>query len=70
VKAILYSQYGASGVLQLKDIDKPATVIDRSYPVARIAEAFERVEQGHKKGNVLITVGASMNATIVATIIV
>jgi hypothetical protein len=34
-------------------------VIDRSLPSERIAETFKYVEQGHKKGNVVITVACS-----------
>lgn len=49
-------------IAELADAGTFTPVIDRTVPFALIAEAHRYVDQGHKKGNVVVTVAAPAHA--------
>ena len=60
LKAVVCTRYGPPEVLRLHELATPVPeirpVIDRTYPLDDIVEVHRYVDNGHKRGNVVVAV--------------
>ena len=52
------TQENLQAVLELVEAGKLTPVVDRTYPLADVAEGLRQVEQGHARGKTVVTVQA------------
>jgi NADPH:quinone reductase-like Zn-dependent oxidoreductase len=62
--AVSYSTEEMVRLRELIEAGKVRSVIDRRYPLERMAEAHEYVDSGQKKGNVVISVGPGVDGRV------
>jgi len=55
MQAIVQDRYGGPEVLITREIERPVSVIERTYPLSEAAQALGHVGEGHAQGKVTVT---------------